>query len=91
MESNRYQYWTEGAVHKASHGALRGGEKVSGGIEGPDLPTAYSVLWLRLLDEVTQDLNIWMSCYEDASDLIIGLDELFSGERLKSRSPSLLL
>jgi len=27
MESDRYRYWTEGAVHKASHGALRGGEK----------------------------------------------------------------
>jgi len=32
MESDRYRYWTEGAVHKASHGALRG-EKVSGGME----------------------------------------------------------
>jgi hypothetical protein len=45
----------------------------------------------RLLNEVTQDLNIWMSCYEDVVNLIIGLDELFSGEMFKSRFPSLLL
>jgi hypothetical protein len=45
----------------------------------------------RLLNEVAQDLNIWMSCYEDVVNLIIGLDELFSGEMFKSRFPSLLL
>jgi hypothetical protein len=36
-------------------------------------------------------LNVWTSCYEDVVNLIIGLDELFSCKRLKSRFPSLLL
>jgi hypothetical protein len=44
-----------------------------------------------LLNEVTQDLNIWTSCYEDVVNLIIGLDELFLGKRFESRFPSLLL